>query len=223
MGLLALSALILMGSGFLLMRKNIATLKPGKHKIDEVFALLEQAVPFKQADLAPLGEKNIELLSANDLKGAPKSKISGIETGVMATLFEEAGIAYAAKKYSDPDFKALVVAKDKNHSFRFLVKANEIEIVIDQQALGVFFKKEMELKGIRTGTTLAHLVHQPFQGLSLIMQGKEMIMFPENVFKDSKQVSKRAFVVLNQSISKEEQACILAITMILFWTEKWKW
>jgi hypothetical protein len=49
-----------------------------------------------------------------------------------------------------------------------------------------------------------------------------MVLFPKDVFKDSKQISKRAFVVLNQSISAEEQATILAMSMLLFWKEKWK-
>jgi hypothetical protein len=222
MGLLALSALILMGSGFILMKSNLGSLKPGSNKIEEVFTQLEQAITYKQTDLAPLGEINIELLSANDLKGVAKSKVSGIETGVIGTLFEEAGIAYAVKKYGSSDFKAMIVAKDKNHSYRFLFKSNEIEIVIDSQALGVFFKKEKELKGIRTGATLAHLMDHPSQGVSLFIQSKEMVLYPKDIFKDSKQMSKRAFVVLNQSISMEEQATILAITMMLFWIEKWK-
>ena len=49
-----------------------------------------------------------------------------------------------------------------------------------------------------------------------------MVLFPKDIFKDAKQMSKRAFVVLNQSISVEEQATILAMSMILFWKEKWK-
>jgi type I restriction enzyme S subunit len=68
-------------------------------KIEDIFLQLDQAVPMKQSDLAPLGEINIELLSANDLKGVAKSKVSGIETGIIATLFEEAGIAFAFKKF----------------------------------------------------------------------------------------------------------------------------
>ena len=131
-----------MGSGFILLRNNIGTLKPGSSKVEEIFMQIEKAIPYNQADLAPLGEINIELLSANDLKGVAKAKVSGIETGVIATLYGEAGIAYAVKKFSSADFKAMVVAKDKNHSFRFLFKSNEIEIVIDNQALGVFLKKE---------------------------------------------------------------------------------
>ena len=89
MGLLALSALILVGSGFILMKNNLSALKPGGKKIEEIFLQLDQAVPMKQSELAPLGEINIELLSANELKGVAKSKISGIEVGVMATLFDE--------------------------------------------------------------------------------------------------------------------------------------
>jgi hypothetical protein len=200
MGLLALSALILVGSGFILMRNNLSALKPGGKKIEDIFLQLDQAVPMKQSDLAPLGEINIELLSANELKGVAKSKVSGIETGIIATLFEEAGIAFAVKKFGAADFKAMVVAKDKNHVYRFLFKSNEIEIVIDNQALGVFLMDEKVLKGVRTGATL----------------------FPKDIFKDAKQMSKRAFVVLNQSISAEEQATILAMSMILFWKEKWK-
>lgn len=222
MGLLALSALILMGSGFILLRNNIGTLKPGSSKVEEIFMQIEKAIPYNQDDLAPLGEINIELLSANDLKGVAKAKVSGIETGVIATLYGEAGIAYAVKKFSSTDFKAMVVAKDKNHSYRFLFKSNEIEIVIDNQALGVFLKKEKELKGVRTGATLAHLMDHPSQGISLFIQGKEMVLYPKDIFKDSKQMSKRAFLVLNQSITAEEQATILAFTMMLFWMEKWK-
>ena len=62
----------------------------------------------------------------------------------------------------------------------------------------------------------------PSQGLSLFIQGKEMVLYPKDIFKDAKQMSKRAFVVLNQTISAEEQATILAVTMMLFWIEKWK-
>lgn len=222
MGLLALSALILVGSGFILMRNNISALKPGGKKIEEIFLQLDQAVPMKQSELAPLGEINIELLSANELKGVAKSKLSGIEVGVMATLFDEAGIAFAIKKFGSSDFRAMVVAKDKNHIYRFLFKSNDIEIVIDNQALGVFLMDEKVLKGVRTGATLLHLKEHPSQGTSLYIQDREMVLFPKEVFKDSKQISKRAFVVLNQSISAEEQATILAISMLLFWKEKWK-
>lgn len=223
MGLLALSALILMGSGFILMRNNLGTvLKPGIKKIEGLFLELEQAIPYNQNDLAPLGEINIELLSANDLKGVAKSKFSGIETGVMATLFNEPGIAYALKKFGAKDFRAMVVAKDKHHIYRFLFKSNEIEIVIDNQALGVFLKEEKELKGIRTGATLAQLKDHPSQGLSLFIQGKEMVLFPKDVFKNAKSLNNRAFVVLNQSITLEEEATILAFSMMLFWLEKWK-
>jgi hypothetical protein len=49
-----------------------------------------------------------------------------------------------------------------------------------------------------------------------------MVLYPKDIFKDSKQMSKRAFLVLNQSITAEEQATILAFTMMLFWMEKWK-
>ena len=222
MGLLALSALILVGSGFILMKNNLSALKPGGKKIEEIFLQLDQAVPMKQSELAPLGEINIELLSANELKGVAKSNISGIEVGIMATLFDEAGIAFAIKKFGSADFKAMVVAKDKNHIYRFLFKLNDIEIVIDNQALGVFLMDEKVLKGVRTGATLLHLKEHPSQGTSLYIQDREMVLFPKDVFKDSKQISKRAFVVLNQSISAEEQATILAISMLLFWKEKWK-
>jgi len=37
MGLLALSALILVGSGFILMRNNLSALKPGGKKIEDIF------------------------------------------------------------------------------------------------------------------------------------------------------------------------------------------
>ena len=37
MGLLALSALILVGSGFILMKNNLSALKPGGKKIEEIF------------------------------------------------------------------------------------------------------------------------------------------------------------------------------------------
>ena len=49
----------------------------------------------------------------------------------MATLFDEAGIAFAIKKFGSADFKAMVVAKDKNHVYRFLFKSNDIEIIHD--------------------------------------------------------------------------------------------
>lgn len=222
MGLLALSALILVGSGFILMKNNLSALKPGSKKIEDIFLQLDQAVPLTQNELAPLGEINIELLSANELKGVSKSKVSGIEVGVIATLFEEAGIAFAVKKFGAADFKALVVAKDKNHVYRFLFKSNEIEVVIDNQALGVFLMDEKVLKGIRTGATLLYLKEHHSQGRSLYIQDREMVLFPKDIFKDAKQISKRAFIVLNQSISAEEQAMILAISMILFWKEKWK-
>ena len=122
----------------------------------------------------------------------------------MATLFDEAGIAFAIKKFGSADFKAMVVAKDKNHVYRFLFKSNDIEIVIDNQALGVFLMDEKVLKGVRTGATLLHLKEHPSQGTSLYIQDREMVLFPKGVFKDSKQISKRAFVVLNQSISAED-------------------
>jgi hypothetical protein len=69
---------------------------------------------------------------------------------------------------------------------------------------------------------LLHLKEDPSQGTSLYIQDREMVLFPKDVFKDSKQISKRAFIVLNQAISAEEQATILAISMLLFWKEKWK-
>jgi hypothetical protein len=212
-----------MGSGLILMRNNLGTvLKPGINKIEGLFLALENAIPYPQSDLAPLGEINIELLSADELKGVPKSKVSGIELGVMATLFNEPGIAFALKKFGAKDFRAMVVAKDKHHLYRFLFKSNEIEIVIDNQALGVYLIDEKTLKGVRTGAILAQLKEHPSQGVSMFIQGKEMVLFPKDIFKRSKQITNRAFVVLHQSITLEEQASILAISMILFWLEKGK-
>lgn len=222
MGLLALSALILMGSGVLMMRNNLKSLKPGVNKMEETFIQLEDQITIKQSELAPLGEVNIELLSANESKNVLKSRISGIEMGVISTLFNEPGIAFALKKFKSNDLKAMMVAKDRNHLYRFLFKNNEIEIVIDNQALGIYYQNEKILKGIRSGSILAQLNEHSAQGESLFVQGKEMVLFPKDIFKNESQVAQRVYVVLNQEISAEEQATILAITTMLFCLNKKK-
>jgi len=221
MGFLTLAALALMGSGIFLMRRNLKAIGPGPSQIMDTFSQMEQVLPLRQEEMAPLGETSLELLAANPRKQQPAFRSKGMESVVIGTLYEEPGVALVWKRFNSKDMKALAVGRDSINTYRFLFKSAQVEATVDGQPLGIFYRTERVLRGLRTGVLLASLHPHPSQGESLRLQDREVLILPKDVMNDPSQLARRAFVMLVNSLGAEERAIILTVFLILFLQEKY--
>ncbi|RMG80228.1 MAG: hypothetical protein D6714_15065 [Bacteroidetes bacterium] len=130
--------------------------KPGKSRLQKDLQKLKSEIEPWVSELVPLDEKELELLSLNQINRKRKKGIVKTAKGIFTSIYQEPMIAYAYKKYVSSGKNALLYARTAKHEYIFRIKDDEVEIVIDDHLAGVM-KKDGRFYGAKSKTLLAQV------------------------------------------------------------------
>jgi hypothetical protein len=191
--------------------KIFGNYSPGKGKIKSDLKKIKSELQSWFSELVPFDEKDIELLSLNQIKNTTKSGIVKMAKGIFTSIYHEPMVAYGYKKYVASGTNALLYAKTLEHEFIYRIKNDEVEIVIDDHLAGVM-KKDGSFFGAKSNKLLAQ-VNQNSEELLLpvIVKGKEVgsIVNP----KKADQTNPRALQYVG-NLDKDEQTLFLSFAVL---------
>lgn len=213
MGILALSAIMVAGAGFYLFSQSFPNFKPGEKKIQADLKAIRQEMLKSIPDLTPLRTEELESLSSKESDKSVKKRGTTDQRAVFVTIFEEPAVAYFYRKYISNKRDALLFAKTYHHEYNYWIKADEVNLVIDQQQVGVYNEKTGVLIGARSQKMIAKLDKSKPEKMEMSIQGRSVgnIVVPKAGSKDI--LSQRCFDFVRNDLTKEEEAILLAIAI----------
>ncbi|MFZ4427688.1 MAG: hypothetical protein ACOYOO_11065 [Saprospiraceae bacterium] len=216
MGVLALSALILAGAGFVLFAQSAPNFKPGQKKVLADLKLIRDEVLALSSDLAPIRKEDLETLSSKETGSSVKKRFVSNYKGIFVTIFDEHAVAYYCRRYLSNKSDALIFAKTTRHEFFYWLRNGVCEIMVDEQQLGKYDEASGVLAGARTSKPIARLEKKPSEnsGGVLFIQDRQIARLapPKPNAKDV--LSRRVFEFVQNELSPEEEAIVLAIAIL---------
>lgn len=211
MGIFALSAIIMAGTGFFIFFQSITNLKPGQRKIQaDLKSIREETLKLISSELTPVRKEDLELISLKETMHKEKKWVVRNVQGLFHTIFEEPVIAYYSRWY--PSGEVVLFAKTDRHEFFYWLHGKMLDIVVDEAALGAFYPETGELLSARTKKTIARL-EKGTQGKAIYINdrqvGRMALLKPNS--KDI--LSQRVFDFVVNELSAEEEAIILALSI----------
>lgn len=214
MGILALSTLVVIGTGFYLFSRNISGMRPGDKKLLRELAAIREEVLNNLDDLAPLRKEDMELLAAKEINKKTKKGFTANFQGVFTTIFEEPAIAYYYRRFRAKKRDGLLFAKTQRHEFTIQFRNNDAEVVVDNQPLGLYEISTGILFSGRTKKMIAKLDRGGEELMPMIIQGKDVGKMNKlgKPVKDA--LSQRVFEYVKNDLSPEEEAIVLTFAVI---------
>lgn len=213
MGVLALSALILAGAGFVLFAQSAPNFMPGQKKVLSDLKLIREEVLAISSDLVPVRKEDLETLSSKEVVSSVKKRMVTNHKGIFVTIFDEHAVAYYCRRYLSNKSDALIFAKTSKHEFFYWLHKGECDIVIDEQSVGSLNETTGVLIGARTKKTIAGVEKKENGSAVIQIQAREVARLAP-VKPGAKDVlSRRIFEFVKNDLSQEEEAIIMAIAI----------
>ncbi|MBK8043877.1 MAG: hypothetical protein IPK21_15175 [Haliscomenobacter sp.] len=215
MGILALSAIIMAGAGFVLFAQSAPNYKPGRKKVQADLKRIRDEVLELSADLAPVRKEDLELISTRETQRTVKKWFVRNVKAVFTSIFEEPVIAYYHRHYLSSKKKdSLIFAKTSRYEFFFWQHRGEVQIVVNEQPLGAYDEAGGLLTSARTKKVIAKLDKTQTEGMPMLIQGKLVGRMAKLGGTSGKNpLSQRVFEFVINDLSPEEEAIVLAIAI----------
>lgn len=213
MGVIALSALLVAGTGFFIFSRAFPNYRPGQKKLQADLDKLMQELDSITIDLVPVDVKELEALSTTQLQYSARTRITKNVKGAFVTIFEEGIFKYAYRQYASGKKDNVLLALTKKHQFAFLTKSNKTQVVVDDQVLGQLDQAGSILYGAKSKQPIAKIDKSRAEQWSIEINGREVASM--NVIKEirEKGLSERVFEYVVNGISAEEQAIIMVLVI----------
>lgn len=208
MGLLALSALLVAGTGFFLFAKTIPNLNINQKKVYKDLQMMQEEVQKILSDPVALDRSDLDILSYHIAHWDRKKRFSKQAKGVITSIFEEPMVGFFYRRYNKKD--GLLYAQTKHRSFYFWEKRGETRVVIDEQVLGSYRPATGILVGEQSGRMIAKVDKENPDRRPLLIQGREVASIQLTTASD---VLQRVFDFTASELSAEEEAILLALTV----------
>ena len=212
MGVIALSALLVAGTGFFLFAKALPNRAPGQKKLQADLTKLIAEVDGIDVELIPINIKELEALSTSQLAANTRSR-SKVANGVFISIFEEPVFKYAYRAYAAKKKDSVLVAKTLKRQYTFMTKGDHVRIIVDDQVLGDYDLQTNNLNGPKTKNKIAALEKFRPEQWMLKIKNREVASMNRLELSTEKGLSKRVFEYVVDGISPEEQAVIMALTI----------
>ncbi|NRB65306.1 MAG: hypothetical protein HRU40_20200 [Saprospiraceae bacterium] len=209
MGILALSALVVAGTGFILFSRSFTSLRVNQKKVQQDLTLMEKEVRTFLTDPVSLHKDDLEVLSYNVKALNRKSRKGKRRSGIVTSIFEEPLVGYSFLRYNAKN--ALMVAVTKERVFYYWLQEKGVTVVIDDQVVGTYHPKSGILTAQRSGKEIAQLDKTISDRIPVLVQGEERASMKR--FKAS-DLLQRTFDYASSHLTKEQEALLL--TMVLF-------
>lgn len=214
MGVLALSALILAGAGFVLFAQSAPNFMPGQKKVLSDLKQIREEVLAISEELAPVKNEDLETLSSKEVASVVKKRLVTNHKGIFVTIFDEHAVAYYCRRYLSGKNDALVFAKTTRHEFFYWLHSGECEIVVDEQQVGNFNETTGQLLGARTKKTIAALEKKEGASAVIQIQGRQVARLAPLKPGAKDILSRRVFEFVKNDLSPEEEAIVMALAIL---------
>lgn len=214
MGVLALSALILAGAGFVLFAQSAPNFMPGQKKVLSDLKQIREEVLAMSAELVPVRSEDLETVSSKEVASVAKKRLVTNHKGIFVTIFDEHAVAYYCRRYLSNKSDALIFAKTTRHEFFYWLHGTTCEIAVDEQQVGNFEEASGTLLGARTKKPIAVLEKKEGSSPAIQIQGRQVARLapPKPGAKDI--LSRRVFEFVKNDLSPEEEAIVMAIAIL---------
>lgn len=213
MGVIALSALLVAGTGFFIFSRAFPNYRPGQKKLQADLEKLMQELDSITIDLVPIDVKELEALSTSQVQYNARTRVTKNVKGAFVTIFEEGIFKYAYRQYASGKKDNVLLALTKKHQFAFLTKSNKTQVVVDDQVVGQLDQAGSTLYGAKSKKPIAKIDKNRAAQWSIEINGREVASM--NVIKEirEKGLSERVFEYVVNGISAEEQAIIMVLVI----------
>lgn len=213
MGVIALSALLVAGTGFYLFSRAFPNYRPGQKKLQVDLEKLMQELDSVTVELIPLNVKELEALSTTQVQHSAKTRVTKIAKGAFVSIFEEGVFKYAFRRYASGKKDNVLLAVTKKRRYAFLTKNKKTQVVVDDQVLGRLDQEASVIYGAKSKKPIARIDKSSAEKWSIHIKGREVASM--NVIKDIQQkgLSKRVFEYVVDGLSTEEQVVIMVLVI----------
>ncbi|HKK76543.1 MAG TPA: hypothetical protein VJ953_15820 [Saprospiraceae bacterium] len=211
MGVIALSALLLAGTGFFIFSRAFPNYRPGQKKLQADLKKLMQELDTITIDMVPIDVKELEALSTSQVQYNARTRVTKNVKGAFVSIFEEGIFKYAYRQYASGKKDNVLLAMTHNHQFAFLTKSNKTQVVVDEQVVGQLDQQAGILYGAKSKQPIAQIDKTKAEQWSIKINEREVASM--NVIKEvrEKGLSERVFDYVVNGISAEEQAIIMVL------------
>ena len=215
MGIIALVTLVSAGAGVYMLSQALPNFQPGSKKIQADLKELKAEIEKMNVELVPVDQEELELFSFDQINQSIKKGVAPKQKGVFTTIYHEPILAYAMKEYISSGKNAILFAKTAKHEFFFRYKKNEVQVVIDEQNVGVL-RDNGTLYSARTKRPIANINRNQQDLFPVIVGEREVASITKKIksTRKGKNLSIRAFEFVKNDITKQETFLLLALTLL---------
>lgn len=213
MGVIALSALLVAGTGFYLFSRTFPNYRPGQKKLQADLEKLMLEVDSITVDLIPINVKELEALSTTQVQHSAKTRVTKIAKGAFVSIFEEAIFKYAFRQYSSGKKDNVLLALSHKRRYAFLTKNKKTQVVIDDQVLGQLDQEASVLYGAKSKKPIAWIDKSKNEKWSVYIKDREVASMNIIQATNEKGLSKRVFEYVVNGLSAEELAIIMVLVI----------
>lgn len=211
MGVIALSALLLAGTGFFIFSRAFPNYRPGQKKLQADLGKLMQELDSITIDLVPIDVKELEALSTKQVQYNARTRVTKNVKGAFVSIFEEGIFKYAYRQYASGKKDNVLLALSREHQFAFLTKNKKTQVVVDDQVVGQLDQQESILYGAKSKKPIAHIDKSYAEQWSIKINDREVASMNVITEVRDKGLSERVFDYVVNGISAEEQAIIMVL------------
>ncbi len=218
MGILALTSLLVAGTGAYLISRILPNLSPGQKRLQQDIKALREQLDNKRSQLIPLEGGELELLSDQSIDQKESRGFKKIKQGTFTTIYGEPVLLYAFRKYvSGPD--GLIVSYTQTHEIIFWIRTKGSRLVIDNDFVGEL-DAEGNLRERPKGKKVLASLRGQENGMDVIVVGEREIatLAPSKAGKSSN-LQHRVFELVVNDLTAEEKQLLWALTLYKLVTE----
>ncbi|MEZ4987494.1 MAG: hypothetical protein R2795_21020 [Saprospiraceae bacterium] len=207
-GTIVFGGLVLTG----LLASNMA---PGRKRLEMETARMKADMDKWAGDLVPIDQKELELFSLGQDKQVIRKGIATTAKGIFTTIYHEPVLAYSYREYLSNNKEkpnGLLYARTAEHEYIYWIQKGNAVLFIDGQEVGTLDAKG-ELRGKKTGKTIAQITAKPSGLLPVVVGNKEVGNLTAQRPQKGKGLSERAFEYIATEINDKEEQLFLALTL----------
>jgi len=110
--------------------------QPGSAKIQADLTKMKKEIADYADQLVPLHEKEMELLSLNQINQQIRKGIVTTIKGVFTSIYNEPMIAYSYKKYIATNANGILYARTAEDEYTYRIKAKQVKFFINNELVG---------------------------------------------------------------------------------------
>lgn len=211
MGLLALSSLLVAGTGFYLLSRIWPNLSATQRRVQKDIKELRELLRERRAGLIPLSGSELEILSDEQVQHKRKRGFRKMALATFNTIYGEPILTYGYRKYlNGPD--GLLMGYTSNHEYIFWIRAKGSRLVIDEGFVGELGTDGQLKERPKDREVLASITPQE-NGMDIIRVGDREVATLAKLANRESNIQNRVFELVANDLNPREREILWALTL----------